>query len=45
VHFAQNASDGEGVGYIGFATAAELAFVSLFRVIVGAAYAVNLVAI
>ena len=36
VHFGEDAGDGQGVGYIGFATAAPLPVVGLFGEVVGA---------
>tara|TARA_B110000908_G_scaffold130234_1_gene153099 strand:+ start:666 stop:836 length:171 start_codon:yes stop_codon:yes gene_type:complete len=43
VHFAENAGYGEGMSDIGVATTTKLTFVGLFRIIIGATYAVDLV--
>ena len=43
VHFAENAGYCEGVSDIGVTTTAELAFVCLFRIEIGAPYTVDLI--
>ena len=43
VHFAENAGYCQGMSDIGITTTTELAFVGLFRIVIGATYAVDLV--